>query len=388
MPIVNRIAEFASDMQVWRRYLHQNPELGFDCHNTARFVVDRLRDMGVDEIHTGIAQTGVVALIHGIGDGPVIGLRADMDALPIVEATGAEYASTVPGKMHACGHDGHTTMLLGAARYLAETRRFQGTVALIFQPAEESGGGGGVMVDEGMIERFGITQAFALHIDPHMPLGHMRTCVGPIMAAVDDFAITITGRGGHAAYPDEVIDPIPPALALVQGYNTIVSRNTDPVKQLVISTTQIQCGEADNVVPDTVFVGGTIRSFDVDVQRMAHTRMHDIARGLEAAFDVKIDVTINIGYPSTVNAAAQTELAARVARDVVGDAAFDANTGAEMGAEDFAYISQKVPGCYLFLGQGHGPTYHNAGFDFNDQAAPVGASFFARLVETAMPMGE
>ena len=212
MPIVNRIAEFASDMQVWRRYLHQNPELGFDCHNTARFVVDRLRDMGVDEIHTGIAQTGVVALIHGIGDGPVIGLRADMDALPIVEATGAEYASTVPGKMHACGHDDHTTMLLGAARYLAETRRFQGTVALIFQPAEESGGGGGVMVDEGMIERFGITQAFALHIDPHMPLGHMRTCVGPIMAAVDDFAITITGRGGHAAYPDEVIDPIPPAL--------------------------------------------------------------------------------------------------------------------------------------------------------------------------------
>ncbi|EYD75826.1 Hippurate hydrolase [Rubellimicrobium mesophilum DSM 19309] len=279
MPVVNRIAAFAEDMAAWRHHLHRHPELSFDCHETAAFVAARLRDFGVDEIHEGIARTGVVALIQGRQPGPAIGLRADMDALPMPEQTGAPYASEIPGRMHACGHDGHTTMLLGAARYLAETRNFAGTAVLMFQPAEEDGGGGEVMVKEGVLDRFGVTQVYAMHTAPGIPVGEMATTPGPIHAAVDDFYVTLRGQGGHAAYPHEAVDPIPGACALVQALQTIPSRNLDPMKQLVVSVTQVHAGSAINVIPGDALVTGTVRSYDKGVQSMARQRIEEIVRG-------------------------------------------------------------------------------------------------------------
>ncbi|MEM7520732.1 MAG: amidohydrolase, partial [Pseudomonadota bacterium] len=259
MPVVNRIADFSADMTAWRQHLHTIPELGLECHMTSAFVAERLREFGVDEVHTGIAKTGVVAIIEGQGDGPTIGLRADMDALPIHEETGVAYASTHPGKMHACGHDGHTAMLLGAAKYLAETRNFSGRVALLFQPAEEAGGGGEVMVQEGVMDRFDIAQVYALHNAPSLELGHFYTTPGPIRAADDTFTINITGQGGHGARPQDCVDPVVAACAIVQSLQTIVSRNLDPAQQLVISTTQIHTGTPDNVIPETAYINGTVR---------------------------------------------------------------------------------------------------------------------------------
>ena len=386
MPIVNRIAEFAEDMKVWRRHLHQNPELGFDCHETAAFVVARLQEFGITEIHCGIAQSGVVALIHGRTPGPVIGLRADMDALPIEEETGANYASLVPGKMHACGHDGHTTMLLGAARYLAETRNFSGTVALIFQPAEENGGGGEVMVQEGILERFAIETVYALHTEPGAPAGQLSTTPGPIMAAVDTFEVYVIGQGGHGAMPHLAVDAIPAAVSITQAFQTIVSRNHNSVEDLVVSVTQIHAGNIDNVINDDAFVGGTVRSFAGHVQDMVERRMSEICAGHGAAFGVDVRCVYTRGYPATINSVEQTGFASKVAREICGDALTDAQRTREMGAEDFSYLLEKIPGCYLFLGQGEGAAWHNAAFDFNDDVAPVGASFFARLVERAQPV--
>jgi len=287
MPVINRIASYAPDMAAWRQYLHQNPELGFECHETAAFVEQQLRSFGITEIHTGIAKTGIVALIEGQGAGPTIGLRADMDALPILEETNAPYASKIAGKMHACGHDGHTTMLLGAARYLAETRNFSGRVALIFQPAEEDGGGGGVMVEEGIMERFDIAQVYALHNAPGVALGQFITCPGPIMAAVDSFHIDIRGLGGHGAMPHETRDPVVAALAIGQAIQTISSRNHYALDDLVISITQIHTGSAENIVPETAYLGGTVRTFDKEVQAMVRRRMEAIVQGTAAAFDVE-----------------------------------------------------------------------------------------------------
>ncbi len=386
MPIVNRIADFAPDMTAWRRHLHQHPELRFDCHKTAAFVVERLREFGVDEVHEGIATSGVVALIHGQGDGPVIGLRADMDALPMQEHTGADHASLTDGAMHACGHDGHTTMLLGAARYLAETRRFKGTVALIFQPAEEDGGGAGVMVEEGILDRFAIDQVYALHTQPGAPEGQLATTPGPIMAAVDDFHIQITGKGGHGALPHEAVDPIPAALALGQGINTIVSRNVSSDDKLVVSLTILNTGSATNIVPDLVDMGGTIRSFNPQARAMVKARMQAICDGISGMYGVQVNLNILPSYPATLNSPDQTEFAVSVAREVVGDAQVDGQRTSEMGAEDFSYMLEHRPGCYLFIGQGPGPALHNSEFDFNDDVAPIGASFFARLVERAHPL--
>lgn len=382
MAIVNRIGDFAEDMKTWRRHLHMNPELCLECHETAAFVVDKLRAFGVDEVHEGIATSGVVALIRGKGDGPVTGLRADMDALPIVEETGADYASTIPGKMHACGHDGHTTMLLGAARYLAETRNFKGTAVLIFQPAEETVGGARIMVEEGIMERFGIEEVYALHCDPFSDEGQFSTAPGPIMAAVDDFHITLTGRGGHGAFPHECIDPVPCALSIGQALQTIASRNAPPRDPLVVSLTIFQTGTATNVIPETVVMGGTVRSFDPDLRDLVERRFHEIVSGQAASFgvDAKLDYVRN--YPATVNHADQTEFAAKVARDVVGDAKVSAEKPPEMGAEDFAYMLEKRPGSYLMLGQGIGPSCHHPKFNFNDDVSTIGASFFARLIET------
>ena len=386
MPVVNRIADFAEDMKTWRRYLHQHPELQFDCHKTAAFVVERLKEFGVDEIHEGIATSGLVAIINGQGDGPTIGLRADMDALPMEETTGLEHASTVKGAMHACGHDGHTTMLLGAARYLAETRKFSGRVALIFQPAEEGGGGAGVMVEEGIMDTFGINEVFGIHNVPGLDVGHFYSKPGPIMAAVDTFHINIQGRGGHGAYPQETADPIVAAVGIVNAIQTIISRNHDTRNEAVCSVTMINSGSADNVIPDTAYVGGTIRTFTPEVQDMIHSRLREIAEGQAAAYNVSADINIEVGYPATVNNAEKVDFAADVAREVSGEAAVDPNTGMEMGAEDFSYMLNARPGAYFFLGQGEGAGLHNPNYDFNDDVSPFGASFFARLVEKSQPL--
>ena len=386
MPVINRIASYAPDMAAWRQYLHQNPELGFECHETAAFVEQQLRSFGITEIHTGIAKTGIVALIEGQGAGPTIGLRADMDALPILEETNAPYASKIAGKMHACGHDGHTTMLLGAARYLAETRNFSGRVALIFQPAEEDGGGGGVMVEEGIMERFDIAQVYALHNAPGVALGQFITRPGPIMAAVDSFHIDIRGLGGHGAMPHETRDPVVAALAIGQAIQTISSRNHYALDDLVISITQIHTGSAENIVPETAYLGGTVRTFDKEVQAMVRRRMEAIVQGTAAAFDVEAVLRYHVYYPSTVNHAAQTEFAVEVAAEVMGPDLVDGAASREMGAEDFSYMLEARPGAYLFLGQGEGAGLHQAGYDFNDEVAPIGASFFARLVERAQPV--
>ncbi|TNC71435.1 M20 aminoacylase family protein [Rubellimicrobium roseum] len=386
MPVVNRISAFADDMAAWRHHIHRRPELGFDLPETAAFVAARLREFGVDEIHEGIATSGIVALIHGRAKGPAIGLRADMDALPMEDLSGAPYASEIPGRAHACGHDGHTAMLLGAARYLAETRNFAGTAVLLFQPAEEQGGGGQVMVQEGVLDRFAVQQVYAMHIAPGTPLGEFATTPGPIMAAVDDFSITLRGRGGHAAYPHDATDPIPGACALVGALQTIASRNADPMKQLVVSVTQVHAGSAYNVIPEEAMVSGTIRSYDKALHALARRRLEEIVHGHAAAFDLGAQIDIIEGYPPTVNDPDRTAFAAEVAREVAGRV--DTAMVPEMGAEDFSFMLEARPGAFLFLGNGDTPMCHHPAFDFDDRALPVGASTFARLIERALPLTE
>lgn len=390
MPVLNRIADLAPEMTEWRRYLHTIPELEFDLHDTAAFVAAKLREFGVDELHEGIAKTGIVAIVNGQGadnpDAPVIGLRADMDALPITEITGLPHASTRPGVMHACGHDGHTAMLLGAAKYLCETRRFSGRVALIFQPAEEEGGGGEVMVKEGVMERFNIAQVYGIHNAPNIALGRFVTTPGPLMAAVDTAWVTVTGKGGHGATPHDCIDPIPAAVGMIGALQTIVSRNVFALDELVVSITQIHSGTASNIIPEQAWFCATIRSFTPEVRSLAERRFREIVAGHAAAYGVTVEVKYDLGYPPTVNDPDKTVFAAEVAAEVAGSAGVDANSGREMGAEDFSYMLQSRPGAYLFLGAGPGAGLHHAAFDFNDDIAPVGASFFARLVETAQPV--
>ncbi|WP_170505633.1 M20 aminoacylase family protein [Ruegeria arenilitoris] len=387
MPVVNRIADFSADMAAWRRHLHSIPELEFECYETSAFVTDRLREFGVDELHEGIAKTGIVAIINGQGEGPTIGLRADMDALPIPEETGVSYASKNPGKMHACGHDGHTTMLLGAARYLAETRNFRGRVALIFQPAEEEGGGAGVMVEEGIMDRFNISQVYALHNAPGFAEGSFYTTPGPIMAAVDTFEVHIQGVGGHGAMPHETRDPVMAACGIAQAIQTIVSRNHYALDDLVVSVTQIHTGTVNNVIPDTAFINGTVRTFDPAVQKMVIERMEQIVQGQATSYGVTARLDYEKNYPATINDAEKAGFAADVARDISGADRVTANAGREMGAEDFSYMLQARPGAYLFLGQGEGAGLHHPKYNFNDEIAPVGASFFARIVEKAQPLG-
>ncbi|ETD91873.1 M20 aminoacylase family protein [Rhodobacter capsulatus] len=385
MPVINRIAALAPEMKEWRQWLHRHPELEFQLPKTAAYVAARLREIGVDEIHEGIATSGIVALIKGRQDGPVIGLRADMDALPIDEITGVDYASEHEGKMHACGHDGHTAMLLGAAKYLAETRNFAGTVALLFQPAEEDGGGGEVMVREGVMERFAITEVYGIHNAPNLPFGHFHTTQGALMAAVDTAWVTVTGRGGHGATPHECIDPIPAITAMVGSLQTIVSRNLFAMDELVVSVTQIHVGTANNIIPETGWFCATIRSFTPEVRAMVERRFHEIVEGTAAAFGVSVEIRYDKGYPPTINDGDKARFAAEVAREVSGPEAVKDDAGREMGAEDFSYMLEARPGAYLFLGTGPGAGLHHPAFDFNDEAAPIGASFFARLVERALP---
>ncbi|WP_376873778.1 M20 aminoacylase family protein [Albirhodobacter sp. R86504] len=387
MPVLNRIAALAPQMTEWRRTLHRMPELEFTLPKTAAFVAEKLREFGVDELHEGIAGSGMVALIHGRdgANGAVIGLRADMDALPITETTGAEYASEHEGKMHACGHDGHTTMLLGAAAYLAETRNFAGTAALIFQPAEEEGGGADVMVREGIMDRFDIREVYAIHNAPNIEFGEFVTRTGPYMAAVDTVWIDVTGRGGHGAMPQDCIDPVPAMAMMVSALQTITSRNISTNDALVVTVTQIHAGTATNIIPETGQLCLTVRSFDPAIRDLAETRIRDIVAGQAAAFGVTAQVRYDRLYPPTVNDADSVAFAAEVARDVSGKV--DADGAREMGAEDFSYMLEARPGAYLFLGTGPGAGLHHPAFDFNDEAAPIGASFFARLIERALPAG-
>jgi amidohydrolase len=386
MPVLNRIAALAPEMKEWRQYLHRHPELSFDLPVTSAYVAERLREIGVDEVHEGIARTGIVAIIDGQGEGPTIGLRADMDALPIEEATGAPYASEAKGRMHACGHDGHTAMLLGAAKYLAETRRFKGRVALIFQPAEEDGGGGEVMVKEGVMDRFAIQKVFGLHNVPNLPLGHFQTAPGPLMASVDTATVTVTGRGGHGATPHECVDPVVAIVGMVSAIQTILTRNIRAIDEAVISVTQIQAGTASNIVPEDGWFCATIRCFRPDVRDLLKTRLHEIVEGHAAAYGVKARIDYDWGYPATVNDPDEADFAAEVAREVSGAAAVDARSDREMGSEDFSYMLEARPGAYVFMGTGPGAGLHHPAYDFNDEAAPVGASFFARLVERALPL--
>jgi amidohydrolase len=387
MAIVNRIAGYADEMTGWRRHLHTIPELGRECFKTAAFVEEKLLEFGVDEIQTGFATTGIVAIINGQGNGPTIGLRADMDGLPIIETTGLEYQSTHEGRMHACGHDGHTTMLLGAAKYLCETRNFSGRVALIFQPDEEATGGAEAMVEEGILDTFDISQVYGIHNMPDFPVGGFFTTTGPLMAGADVFDINIKGRGGHGAMPHGTVDPVLAACSIAQAIQTIVSRNVDAAERLVISVTQIHTGSVDNVIPDTAYMNGTVRSFTPEVRDLAERRLREIVAGQAASYGCEAEVVYNRGYPATYNSAEGVVTATKAARDVSGIEAVVDDFEPVMGSEDFSYILEKRPGAYLFMGQGPSAGLHHPEYNFNDDVAPVGASFFARLVETAQPVG-
>ena len=386
MPAINRIADFAEDMKAWRQHLHANPELLFDTHETAAFVVEKLKEFGVDRIETGIGRTGVVGIIEGQGEGPVIGLRADMDALPIQEVRDLPYKSKNPGKMHACGHDGHTTMLLGAARYLAETRNFKGSVALIFQPAEEGGGGGREMVDDGMMENFDIGQVYALHNWPGIDVGRLETMAGPAMAAADQFDIIVHGKASHAAQPQNSVDAVIVATQIVQAMQLIASRNTDPTESVVVSVTKIAAGNTYNVIPDRAEIGGTVRTLSEDVRQDVAKRIEKLAKSVGDGLGAKVEVKYDFGYPVTVNDHDKTVFAASVASKLLGAENTDSARIPEMGAEDFSYMLQARPGNYAFLGNGDSAALHHPEFDFNDEISPLGASYFAKLVETAQPL--
>ncbi|EFH12692.1 M20 aminoacylase family protein [Pseudoroseomonas cervicalis] len=384
MPVLNRIAAFQDDMIAWRRDFHRHPELAFEEVRTSGIVAEKLREFGVDEVVTGIAGTGVVGVIRGNAPGKAIGLRADMDALPILEKSGVEYASTIPGKMHACGHDGHTTMLLGAAKYLAETRNFAGTVHVIFQPAEEMGGGAEVMVKEGLFERFPMERVFAIHNWPGIPAGEMHWRAGPVMAAVADIEITITGKGAHGAMPHMGNDPVVIAAQIVTALQSVVARNVEPVEAGVVTIGKIEGGNAFNVIPETVSLRGTARWFRPEVGDVLEKKVVEIASGIATAFGASAEVRFFRMYPATINDAEATELAARAAATVVGEANTKELPKPTMGGEDFAFMLNAKSGSYLMLGGGRGASdagLHHPKYDFNDEILPVGASFFATLAE-------
>ncbi|MDN2567827.1 M20 family metallopeptidase [Aquibium sp. A9E412] len=388
MPIINRIAEFHDDVAAWRRDIHAHPELQFEVHRTAALVADKLKAFGVDEVVTGIGRTGVVGVIHGrkTDSGRTIGLRADMDALPIEEAVDRPHKSTVAGVMHACGHDGHTAMLLGAARYLAETRNFDGTAVVIFQPAEEGGGGGREMVDEGMMERFGIDEVYGMHNAPGLPFGQFALRRGSMMAAADMFVIDIEGYGGHAARPQRCIDTTLVGAHIMTALQSVVARNVDPVESAVISVTTFKAGDAFNVIPQTARLTGTARTLSPAVRDLLEARMAAVVENTAAAFGARATLDYQRHYPVLSNHAAQAEFAAGVARQIVGDAV-DLETPPVMGGEDFAFMLEARPGAFIYLGQGDTAYLHHPEYDFDDAIIPLGCSYWAKLVETALPAG-
>ncbi len=387
MPIKNRFAELHAEITEWRRDIHANPELMFDTHRTAALVAEKLRAFGCDEVVEGIGRTGIVGVIRGreTASGKTIGLRADMDALPIKEATGLDYASQTEGKMHACGHDGHTSMLLGAAKYLSETRNFDGTCVVIFQPAEEGGGGGREMVEDGLMERFGIEEVFGMHNWPGLPVGSFAIREGGFFAATDQFDITIEGKGGHAAKPHEGIDPSVVAAHIVLALQSIASRNIDPVHPVVVSVTTMQTeGVSYNVIPQRVHIKGTIRTHDEHVRETAARRMREIAEHTAVAHGARADVEYFPGYPVMVNAPEQTAFAAEVAEKVTGQPTPDHDP--IMGGEDFAYLANARPGAYILVGNGDTAPVHHPEYNFEDEAIPAGCSWWAEIVESRMPV--
>ena len=382
MPILNRAIEMQAETAAWRQHLHQHPEIGYEVHETAAFVAQKLREFGVDEIITGIGRTGIVGIIRGTkGDGPVIGLRSDMDALPMPEETGLPYASIYDGRMHACGHDGHMAMLLGAAKYLSETRAFKGAVAVIFQPAEEDGAGGEAMVKDGMMDRFNISEVYGMHTNPGLPIGEFATRSGAIMGATDEYIITVKAKGGHAAYPHNTIDPIIIGAQLVGALQTIAARNVDPMEAVVLTITQFNAGTALNIIPETATLAGTIRTLSQVVRAFAVKRLHEICAGVALAHNIEIHVNHMPGYPVTVNNGAETQNIIEAASQVVGSKSVEGNMPASLGAEDFSYMAMARPGAFIFIGNGDTHDVHHTKFNFDDEAIPYGVSYWASLVQ-------
>ncbi|BAT60651.1 putative hydrolase YxeP [Variibacter gotjawalensis] len=387
MPILNRISDFQDELTAFRRDLHQHPEILFDTHRTSAAVTEQLKAFGCDEVVGGIGRTGVVGVIKGRkgSSNKVIGLRADMDALPLQEITKLPYASKTDGKMHACGHDGHTTMLLGAAKYLAETRNFDGTAIVIFQPAEEGGGGGREMVKDGLMERFGIQEVYGMHNWPGFPVGSFAIKPGPVMAAADRIVIDIEGRGAHAAKPHEGIDALLIGSQIVNQIQSIVSRNADPLGSAVVSITQFHAGTADNIIPQTAQLRGTARTLSPEIRDLVEDRLTLIVENTAKMYGGSAKLTYRRDYPVTVNNPERAAFAAGVAKDIAGDANVNDNVNATMGAEDFSFMLNERPGAYIFIGNGDSAGLHHPAYDFNDQAIPFGSSYWVRLVEKALP---
>jgi hippurate hydrolase len=387
MPIVNRIADLHGEITAWRHDLHAHPELLYDVQRTAASVAEKLKAFGCDEVVPGLGRTGVVGVIHGRKgkSDKVIGLRADMDALPIEEATDLPYKSTVPGKMHACGHDGHTAMLLGAARYLAETRNFAGTAVVIFQPAEEGGAGGKAMLDDGMMERFGINEVYGMHNYPGMPLGQFGLRAGPLMAAADHLSIDIEGVGGHAARPQFSVDTVLVGAQIINNIQSVVSRNVDPLEAAVVSICLFQAGNTDNVSPQTAKLRGTARSLTPAVQDLLEKRLREVVEGTAKLHGAKAKFSYRRGYPVLKNHAAQTEFAASVAAGIAGKDKVNTSLAPVMGAEDFSFMLNARPGAFIFVGNGDSAGLHHPAYNFNDDVIPIGTSYWVKLVETALP---
>lgn len=387
MPIINRMAELHGEVTQWRRELHQNPELDYDVHETADYICGKLKEFGCDEVVAGIGRTGVVGIIRGqsTDSGYCVGLRADMDALPITEVRDVPHKSRIPGKMHACGHDGHMAMLLGAAKYLAETRNFNGSVAVIFQPAEEGGAGGKAMVQDGMMERFGINEVYGMHNLPGLDIGEFSICPGAIMAATDEFKITIKGKGAHAAMPHLGNDPIVIGSQVVMGLQTIVSRNNSPFESLVVTVTKFNAGTAMNVIPEVIELAGTIRTLSQEGRELALRRVREITQGICATHNAQCDIRFFEGYPVTYNHEQETQKAIDIASGIVGREKVEAKSNPTMGGEDFSYMLLERPGAFIFIGNGDTAGLHHPEYDFNDEAIPYGTSYFAKLAENLMP---
>jgi amidohydrolase len=385
MPIVNRVADLHAEITAWRRDIHAHPELLYDVHRTAASVADKLKTFGCDDVVTGIGRTGVVGVIRGRKTGAkVVGLRADMDALPIEEATNLPYKSTVLGKMHACGHDGHTAMLLGAAKYLAETRNFAGAAVVIFQPAEEGGAGARAMLRDGLLERFGIEEVFGMHNYPGLPVGEFAIRPGPMMASTDSIHIELEGVGGHAAWPHRGVDTILVGAQIVNQLQSIVARNVDPLDAAVISICVFQGGQAENVIPQQVRLRGTARSLSAKVRELLQQRVREVVEGTARLYGAKAQLTYTTGYPVLVNDEGRTGFAAAVAREIAGNDKVNDAAPPLMGAEDFAYMLQERPGAFIYVGNGDSAGLHNPAYDFNDEAIPIGTSYWVRLAETAL----
>lgn len=387
MPILNSVAALHDEVTAWRRDLHAHPELQFDVHRTAGVVAEKLKSFGVDEVATGIGRTGVVGVIRGKSNrsGRVIGLRADMDALPLTEITGVPHASTVPGKMHACGHDGHTAMLLGAAKYLAETRNFDGVAVMIFQPAEEGGGGGREMVKDGMMDQFGIDEVYGMHNTPGLPVGSFALREGPLLAAADRIRITIEGKGGHAAKPHLSVDTVLVAAQIIVNVQTIVSRNVDPLTSAVISICKVDAGFTDNVIPQTAELIGTVRTLTPQARDFVETRLAEVVEQTAKVFGATAKLHYSRDYPVTRNHAKNARHAGDAAALVVGEANVNRAVTPVMGGEDFSFMLEARPGAFIFVGQGDTAALHHPAYDFNDEIIPIGMSYWAKLVETRLP---